>query len=555
MNLNAYMYQKKILLVDLGITFENNSSLGIEALMSDVSFLEERKKDIVGLMITHAHEDHYGAIPYVWDKLQCPIYVTPFAAEMLKFKLKEARINPQVIQVRENNEMVEAGPYRVRWIRTMHSIPEACSLAITTDAGTVLHSGDWNFDEGSVLGIKPPKELFKELGDAGVLATVCDSTNIFYEAPSGSESDVDKSLMRWVQASKGKRVVVTCFASNVARIRSCLVAAKATGREVFLVGTSVKRACQIAFNMGWFKDLPKPSEEKLFPKMERGKVMVICAGSQGELRAGMSRLAYGRFDRLYLEQEDVVLFSSRVIPGNERTVADLHNQLLRINAKLVLWQHDNCLHVSGHPSRKELKEFYALLRPKMSIPVHGEGLHLKEHVSLVESLGIHGVYVENGSVIELNATENLPARIGILPTSRIFKDGKRMLPRFGKVVTERERLASSGTVQLGVLIGQNSTYELLMNVTGLWEEKEEEVGEQKMQERVERDIDKFFQRENPLTQPHVLATVLEEGLGQFTMYEWGKLPVVTVHVFALPFALGDARRKKVQAAAAQGHVD
>ncbi len=439
MNLNLYHTRGKWLMVDLGITFDQTP--GIEVLMPDTQFIEEHVQNLVGLVLTHAHEDHIGAVPYLWPRLRCPLFATPFTAELLRYKLKEAGLNPPLHEVPLSGG-VDIGPFTVDFIRLTHSIPEPNALAIRTAAGTILHTGDWKIDPAPLIGEATDVAALKKLGDEGVLALVCDSTNVFVEGHSGSEGVIRKNLIDLVGKFPGKRVVVACFASNVARVASCAEAAKAHGRCLGLVGRSLHRMDEVARKLKYFKEYPPFLDHHDTGFLERHEALIVSTGSQGEQRAALLRIAKGEDRHISLEVGDVVIFSSRQIPGNEKAILALQNILTR-KGVLVITAEEEDIHVSGHPCRDELLEMYSWIRPKIVVPVHGEDQHILEQSQLALSHKVpYTITPHNGDLIDL--TEKGATLVCRVPAGRLALDGKRIIPTQGAVMHERHRLMSTG---------------------------------------------------------------------------------------------------------------
>ncbi|MEO1190122.1 MAG: ribonuclease J [Pseudomonadota bacterium] len=446
MNLNLYGHAGQWLMVDLGITFPEDGSLpGIEVLMPDPQFIEERRDHLVGLVATHAHEDHIGAIPYLWSRLQCPIYATPFTAELVRRKLAEAGLEKQVtLHEIPLSGRFSVGAFDIELISLTHSIPEPNALVIRTPLGTVLHTGDWKLDPDPLVGDDYDDGALRALADEGVLALVGDSTNAQVEGTAGSEGDVRNSLIQLVAEAPG-RVVVACFATNVARLESALVAAHRAGRRVCLLGRSMKRIYEVASQTGYLKNpAPLISEEDV-GYLPRNEVLILATGSQGEARAALPRLSRGENRHFALEPGDQVIFSSRVIPGNERPIERLQERL-HLSGIEVLTDSDAFIHVSGHPARDELAQMYNWVRPRIALPVHGEPQHLRAHAALAKGCQVPQALVGgNGQAIRL-----APGREAILaervPSGRLALDGKRLLPINSDAFKERHRMANDGQV-------------------------------------------------------------------------------------------------------------
>lgn len=465
MNLNLYHTRGKWLMVDLGITFDQTP--GIEVLMPDTKFIEEHAQNLVGIVLTHAHEDHIGAVPYLWSRLQCPLFATPFTAALVRHKLQEAGLKAPVVEVPLSGG-VDIGPFTVDFIRLTHSIPEPNALAIRSAAGTVVHTGDWKLDPDPLIGETTDIDSLIKLGDEGVLALMCDSTNVFVPGRSGSEGVIRKNLIDLIGKFPGRRVAVACFASNVARVASCAEAAYAHGRHVGLVGRSLHRMDEVARSLRYFKDYPPFLNKHDAGFLERHEALLICTGSQGEQRAALLRIAKGEDKNIFLEEGDVVIFSSRQIPGNEKAIAYLQNLLVK-QGILVITADEEEIHVSGHPNRDELTDMYSWIRPKIVVPVHGEDHHIKEQAELALAHGVpHVICPHNGDLILLD--EDGPQLVDQVFSGRLALDGKRLIPFQGTIMHDRHRLMSTGHAMVTLLLKKNGAFKqpptvLLVGVT------------------------------------------------------------------------------------------
>jgi ribonuclease J len=449
--MNCYLYglgpadARQWLMIDLGITFpEGENDPGIDVILPDVRFIEEHRTSLAGLVLTHAHEDHLGAIIELWPRLQTPIYATPFTAAMLKSKLADfgGKLKLPITEVPLEGRFA-VGPFDLELISVAHSIPESNAIAIRTALGTVLHTGDWKLESQPVLGPALDPSRLMQLGDAGVTAMVCDSTNALREGRSPSELDVAKSLAGLIKGAE-RRVAVTIFASNVARIRAVADAARAAGRHLVVAGRAMHRVIGIAVETGYLPKNFKYHDQQHFSYLEPREVVLLCTGSQGEPRAALARIAEDEHPDIGLDEGDLVIFSSRTIPGNERTVGRIQNQLIDLGCEIVT-DADALVHVTGHPRREELKEMYGWVKPRIAIPMHGEARHLAEHVKLAESAGVREVMdVRNGDIVRLAPG---PAEIiDEAPVGRIFRDGDLLVPSDDGPVRERRSLAFAGIV-------------------------------------------------------------------------------------------------------------
>jgi ribonuclease J len=443
MNLNLYGYGGKWVMVDLGVTFGEEATPGVEVVMPDPSFIAERRADLLGLVLTHAHEDHIGAVPHLWRRLRCPIYATPFTASVLRRKLEEAGLLKEVsITEVPLSGSFTLGQFRFELITLTHSIPEPNALVIRTPAGTVLHTGDWKFDPEPLLGAVSDEAALHALGDEGVLALVGDSTNAFRMGDAGSEGDVKRSLVELIGRYEN-RVAVACFASNVARLESIAAAARIHDRDVALVGRSLWRMVEAARENGYLKDTPPFVKEDEVGYIPRNKLLLICTGSQGEARAALARIAANTHPHVVLEEGDVAIFSSRIIPGNEKLIFRLQDQLIRHGVE-VITEEDHFVHVSGHPARDELSRMYAHVRPRIAVPVHGELRHLIEHAALARSCQVpQALVVENGAVVRLGPGGDASI-IDRVPVGRLGLDGNRLVPLDSNSLRERRRMVNQG---------------------------------------------------------------------------------------------------------------
>lgn len=452
MNLNLYTIGGKWLMVDCGIGFASDYLPGVEIVVPDISFIAEIKKDLLGLVITHAHEDHLGAVPYLWRDIECPIYATPFTAAFLKHKLSEMGPGkkPQVVEILPGGKVL-LEPFALELIDLTHSIPEMQAVAITTKKGVVMHTGDWKFDAAPMIGPVSDYELLKKYGDGNVLAMVCDSTNVFVEGESGSEGEVRKNLVKLISECP-QRVVVTTFASNLARVASLIVAAQETGRVVALAGRSLFRVVEAAKESGYLNDDVEFVSDKEVMSLPRKDVLLICTGGQGEPRAALTRIARGDHPNIKLQPGDTVIFSSRKIPGNEIKIGWVQNKLVERGIEVVT-DRKSQIHVSGHPARDELKKMYELVRPRIAIPTHGETRHLHEHAKLARSLGVkETVEAHNGAVVWLEEGE--ASVIGKVHAGYVAIDGTSMIPTDGEVLRVRRKLRDDGALFVSVAVNK-----------------------------------------------------------------------------------------------------
>ncbi|UYN93031.1 MAG: ribonuclease J [Enhydrobacter sp.] len=443
MNLNLYGHAGKWLMVDLGIAFGDDSMPGVEVIMPDPAFIVERRERLAGIVLTHAHEDHLGAVADLWPRLQAPVYATPFAASVLRRKLAEAGLMDAVpITEIPLRARFRIGPFDLELITMTHSILEPNALAIRTGLGTVFHTGDWKIDPEPLLGDVTDEETLRRIGEEGALAMVCDSTNVFVEGEAGSEASVRLNLEKLVASRRG-RVAVTCFASNLARVESIAKAAVAARRHPVLSGRALQRMVDAAQECGYLLDFPACVDERSAGYLPRDKVLFICTGSQGEPRASMAKLAGDDHRDLVLEEGDTAIFSARIIPGNERAVGRLHNALLARGVE-VITDREADIHVSGHPARDELVRVYQWIRPRIAVPVHGEVRHMVEHAALARACQVpETVVAPNGSLVRLAPG---PAEIvDHVPVGRLARDGDTLVALDGESLRERRKLLWNGS--------------------------------------------------------------------------------------------------------------
>jgi ribonuclease J len=442
MNVNLYGCQGKWLMVDLGMTFSGNEYPGVDLVFADLAFIEERAEDLVGVVLTHGHEDHIGAVPYFAADLRVPLYATPFTAELVRRKLAEAGVAGEVeLNVVEGLDSFALGPFDVSYVPLAHSIAEGHALVIETPYGRVFHTGDWKLDEEPIVGEPTTEEELCELGDEGVLALVCDSTNVFNAEASGSEGAVYRGLLEEVKRWSGRRVLVTTFASNVARLHTLGEVAKATGRQLCVAGRSLDRIIEVGQDNGYLEDLPPPIDFDTAMGLPRGEVLIVATGGQGEPRAALARIADDTHP-ISLSEGDVVLFSSRQIPGNEISIGRVQNQLSARGIVMVT-DRQSAIHVSGHPGRPELEALYSWIRPQVLVPVHGEMRHMAEQARLGLANGIpQAVVQKNGDLVRL--APGRAGKVGEVQAGRLVLDGDIIVPADGEAVTARRRIARDG---------------------------------------------------------------------------------------------------------------
>jgi ribonuclease J len=449
LNLNLYGLDGRWLMVDLGISFADETLPGVDIILPDPTFIAERSEDLSGLVLTHAHEDHFGAIPYLWERLGCPIYCTRFTATVLTRKLEDVGLKGAQINVVTPGERFMVGPFDCSLLRVTHSIPEAHALALRTPLGNILHTGDWKLDPAPLVGPLTATDDLEAFGHEGVLAMVADSTNILNPGTSGSEAEVRDSLTNLIRPIE-TRVVLTTFASNIARLDTAIRVAQAVGRHAVPVGRSMHRMIDAARQAGYLEDLPPLLDDRSARELPRNKVLWLATGCQGEPRAALSRIAAGQHPSVRLEPADVVIFSSKIIPGNERTLYNLHNDLVSRGIE-VITEHDHFVHVSGHPCRDEVEQMYHWIRPQIAIPVHGEARHLHEHLAFAKKLGVpQALEVKNGDLVRL--APGPAAVVDAVPTGRLVLENEELITAEDDLFRTRRRLMHHGTVLVGLVI-------------------------------------------------------------------------------------------------------
>ena len=455
MNLNLYAYGKpenqKWIIVDVGVTFADDTVPGIDLIYPDPGFIVDKKDDVLGIILTHAHEDHIGAIAHIWPKLKCNIYATPFTSVLVREKFKEKKIDiTSNLKIVELNGSLDLNPFNIEFVTLTHSILEPNGLKIKTPSGTVLHTGDWKCDPNPLIGNKIDESKLKQIGDDGVLAMICDSTNVFSMGRSGSEMDVRKNMLSIIERLK-KRIIVTSFASNVARMESVFYCAEKTGRQIALVGRSMHRIFKAARECGYLKNVIEPIDSRDAKNIGREKIIYLCTGSQGEPMGAMMRIANYVHPDVFMERGDAVIFSSKIIPGNEKKLYKLHNQLVREGIE-VISEENEFVHVSGHPNREDLKDMYNWVRPKSIIPVHGEHRHMIEHVKFAKEMQVqYTVKVENGDIVKLSPGEK-PEVFDKAPSGRLFVDGNVAVEEDSRSIKERRNISANGILDVTILI-------------------------------------------------------------------------------------------------------
>ena len=528
--MNFYLYgcRGKWIAVECGITFADESMPGLDVIMADPRFIVDNAKDLLGIVLTHAHEDHLGAVAHLWRKLRAPLYATPFAAGLLRVKLAEAGLlaEAKITEIPLNGHL-ELGAFAIEFVTMTHSIPEPNGLAISTPFGTVLHTGDWKIDPQPLLGKTIDSARLSALGDAGVLAMVCDSTNVFVPGESGSEAEIRANLIEVVGRYRN-RVAIACFASNVARVESAVHAATANGRRVALIGRSLWRMTEVAQACGYLKGIPPFLTEQDIAYLPRNEVLLICTGSQGEQGAALTRIAANEHANVVLDKGDTVLFSSRKIPGNEKAIYHVQNQLARRGVQ-ILTEKEARIHVSGHPARDELRRMYEWVRPRIAVPMHGESRHLIEHTAFARAAGVpEVVMVTNGDCLRI--APGAAAIVGRAPVGRLGLDGARLIALDDKLLSARKRMTYNGSAMVTVVLDRKGRLMADPQVTtqGLLDEASDDTAKTAASVAAQLAVEKLSRQDLELD--GVVEEAVRVAVLRSLRSARGKRPLTQVHV-------------------------
>ena len=455
MNMNLFAYGKpenqKWIIVDIGVTFADDSIPGIDLIYPDPGFIIDKKEDLLGIVLTHAHEDHIGAIAHIWPKLKCKIYATPFTSVLINEKFKEKKIDiTDYLKIVELNSTINLDPFKIEFVTLTHSILEPNGLKIETPVGNILHTGDWKCDPDPLIGENINTKRLKEIGKEGVITMICDSTNVFSPGRAGSELDVRKNMLK-VLERLNKRVIITSFASNVARMESAFYCAEKVGRQIALVGRSKHRIYKAARQCGYLKNVIDPIDPRDAKKISRDKIIYLCTGSQGEPMGAMNRISNYTHPDVFIEKDDTVIFSSKIIPGNEKKLSKLHNTLV-LEGVEVINEENEFVHVSGHPNRDDLKDMYNWIKPKSVIPVHGEHRHILEHLSFAKEMNVpYPIKVKNGDIIKIAPCEK-PEVFDKAPSGKLYVDGDISVFEDSRSIKERKNLSINGSLEVTILV-------------------------------------------------------------------------------------------------------
>ena len=531
MNVNLYAYKGKWLMVDLGAGFTDEHYPGVDLVVAELNYISKQKDKLLGIVLTHAHEDHLGAVQYLWGELRCPIYATRFTANFLKAKLKETNFAKAITIIEiEENSITEIGPFVIETIPLSHSTLEMQSLMIRTDLGNVFHTGDWKFDHDPLIGKPNNEEQLKKLGDEGVLALVGDSTNVFNDMPSGSEGDLRKSIIELVAGCK-KMVVVTTFASNVARIETIIRAGEAAGRKIVMAGRSLWRILETAQESGYLLDIPPIYAPDKVGNTKREKLLVISTGCQGEPMAATTKMTNNSHPNLKLTPGDTIIFSSKIIPGNEKKIFRLLNQLVAQKIE-VFTEKDHFVHVSGHPSKSELKIMYNLIRPQTAIPVHGELMHMHEHALIATSCGIKNtVQVVNGDVVKL-----APGPVEVIAkveSGYLGIDGKFLLPSNSGILKMRRRMQESGFVFAAIMLNKKNQLAMppVIKAPGVLDMHEDQAIITAIAQEIHKALESLLVTTSKSKQRNdVVETTVRSAIRRVLKHEVGKSPAIDVEL-------------------------
>ena len=531
-NMNLYAYgkddQQKWIIVDMGVSFADDTVPGVDVIMPDAGFIIDKKDDLLGIVLTHAHEDHIGAVVHIWPELKCKIYATPFTAALIIEKFKEKKINiSSHLEVVALNSKIKLGSFEIDFVTLTHSILEPSGLSIKTPLGTVLHTGDWKIDPNPLIGSQIDEQKLKSIGESGVSAMICDSTNIFSPGRAGSESEVRDSLLR-IMEIKTNRILVTAFASNVARMESIFYCAKKTGRNICLIGRSMQRIYKAARKCGYLQGLIEPLEPRDAKKVAKNKIIYLATGSQGEPMGAMNRIINGIHPDVQLESDDCVIFSSKIIPGNEKKLYHLQNLIVR-NKMEMISEENAFVHVSGHPNRDDLKDMYKWVKPRCVIPVHGEHRHMAEHVAFAKEMQVpKTLLIENGDIIKI-LPGNKPEIIDKAPSGKIYLDGNINVETDSKSIKDRKNLSINGYLEITLIVSNNGSIKKpVISYKGIPEKKEDDTFIFDMEDEI-MNICRTFSMNNKKQQQNLIET-LKQNCRKIVREKTGKKPFTNINI-------------------------
>ena len=532
MNMNLFAYgnpdNRKWIIVDIGVTFADDAIPGVDLIYPDPGFIVDKKDDLLGIVLTHAHEDHIGAIAHIWPKLKCKIFATPFTSVLISEKFKEKKIDVTgYLEIVQLNSIVDLSPFKIEFVTLTHSILEPNGLKIETPVGNILHTGDWKCDPDPLTGDNMNSKRLKEIGEEGVLTMICDSTNVFSAGRAGSELDVRKNMLKIMERLK-KRVIITSFASNVARMESAFYCAEKTGRQIALVGRSMHRIYKAARQCGYLQNVIEPLDARDARNISREKIVYLCTGSQGEPMGAMTRISNYTHPDVFVERGDAVVFSSKIIPGNEKKLYKLHNQLVREGIE-VISEDSEFIHVSGHPNREDLKDMYDWIKPKSVIPVHGEHRHMIEHINFAKEMQVpYPVRVENGDIVKIYPGEK-PEVYDKAPSGRLYVDGSISVEEDAQSIKERKNLSSNGLIEATLIITANGNIhnKPLLTFRGLPIYEKDEFTFN-LEEKIEKTAKTFSL--NNKKQESNLIDALKITCRKYTKEKIGKKPYTNINL-------------------------
>jgi len=532
MNMNLFAYGKpdnlKWIIVDIGVTFADDSTPGIDLIYPDPGFIIDKKNDLLGIVLTHAHEDHIGAIAHIWPKLKCKIFATPFTSVLISEKFKEKKIDiTSYLKIVELNSTLDLNPFKIEFVTLTHSILEPNGLKIGTPVGNILHTGDWKCDPDPLIGQNINSKRLQEIGKEGVITMICDSTNVFSAGRAGSELDVRKNMLKVIERLS-KRIIITSFASNVARMETAFYCAEKSGRQIALVGRSMHRIFKAARQCGYLKNVIEPLDARDAKNISKDKIVYLCTGSQGEPMGAMNRIANYLHPDVFIEKGDAVIFSSKIIPGNEKKLYKLHNQLVKEGIE-VISEESEYIHVSGHPNREDLKDMYNWIKPKSVIPVHGEHRHMIEHINFAKEMQVpYPIKVENGDIVRLYPGKK-PEVYDKAPSGRIYVDGLISVEEDSQSIKERKNISTNGFIEATILITPKGNIHdrPLLTFIGLpiYEKEEFQNG---LENELEKTVKTFSL--NNKNQETNLKDALKSTCRKFTKQKTGKRPFATVNL-------------------------
>ena len=531
-NMNLYAYGKednqKWIIVDMGVSFADDSVPGIDLIMPDAGFIIDKKDDLLGIVLTHAHEDHIGAVAHIWPYLKCKIYATPFTAALILEKFKEKKIDiSSFLNNVPLNSKIKLGAFEIDFVTLTHSILEPNGLSIKTPLGTILHTGDWKIDPNPLIGSQIDEKKLKSIGETGVSAMICDSTNIFSPGRAGSESDVRDSLLK-IMEIKTNRILVTSFASNVARMESIFYCAKKTNRNICLVGRSMQRIYKAAKKCGYLKGLIEPLETRDAKKVSKNKILYLATGSQGEPMGAMNRIINGVHPDVFMESGDCVIFSSKIIPGNEKKLYSIQNLIVK-NKMEMISEENAFVHVSGHPNRDDLKDMYKWVKPQCVIPVHGEHRHMAEHVSFAKEMQVpKTLLIENGDIVKILPGDK-PEIIDKAPSGKVYLDGNINVETDAQSIKDRKNLSVNGYLEITLLVSNNGKIKKpIISFKGIPEKENTDHFIFDMEDEI-FNICRSFALENKNQQKNLIETI-KQNCRRIVREKTGKKPFTNINI-------------------------